>query len=209
MATFKKLPSGAWQVRVRRTGYSTVSKTFATKANAQKWARQIEVEIDNGEYVDKSELDTTTFGDLIDRYLVEITPAKKSYSEEARRLSVLKRDLGGLKLSAIQPKVIAAYRDKRLKVDACSGGTVIKDINSISHIFNVAIKDWGYQLSNNPAQMIRKPKASRGRDRRLKEGELDLLLDALELTWGIQSIVLLAIETGMRRSEILSPTTLT
>lgn len=52
--------------------------------------------------------------------------------------------------------------------------------------------------------MVRKPKAGRGRDRRLKDGELDLLIDALELTWGIQSIVLLAIETGMRRSEILS-----
>jgi integrase len=38
----------------------------------------------------------------------------------------------------------------------------------------------------------------------LEVGELDLLIDALQLTWGIQSIVLLALETGMRRSEILS-----
>lgn len=53
MATFKKLPSGAWQVRVRRSGYPTVSKTFASKANAQKWARQIEVEIDFGLFVDE------------------------------------------------------------------------------------------------------------------------------------------------------------
>lgn len=204
VATFKKLPSGVWQVRVRKTGYPTVSKTFPTKSIAQKWARQIEVEIDNGAFVDRSELATTTLGDLIERYLIEVTPAKKSSAGETRRLSLLKRHLGFMKLSAIHPKDIAAYRDKRLKVDGCSGSTVIKDINNLSHIFNVAIKDWGYPLPNNPAQMIRKPKADRGRDRRLKEGELDILIDALELTWGIQSIVLLAIETGMRRSEILS-----
>lgn len=204
MATFKKLPSGAWQVRVRRSGYPTVSKTFASKTNAQKWARQVEFEIDIGLFVDRSELDKTSLGDLIDRYLIEITPTKKSSAGESRRLSLLKRNLGFMKLSSIHPKDIASYRDKRLKVDGCSGSTVIKDINSLSHIFNVAIKDWGYQLPNNPAQMIRKPKAGRGRDRRLKEGELDLLIDALELTWGIQSIKLLAIETGMRRSEILS-----
>ena len=52
--------------------------------------------------------------------------------------------------------------------------------------------------------MIRKPKANKGRDRRLEVGELDLLIDALQFTWGVQSIVLLALETGMRRSEILS-----
>lgn len=144
MATLKKLPSGSWQARVRRPGFSCISKTFNKKSDAEKWARHTETQIDLGTYIDKSELDTTTFGDLINRYLIEVTPTKKSSSTETRRLSLLKRDWGHMKLSTIQPKDIAEYRDKRLKIDGCSGGTVIKDINSISHIFNVAQKIGGY-----------------------------------------------------------------
>ena len=204
MATYRKLPSGKWQVQIRSKNTAPLSKTFSSKLEAEKWARLTESQIDMGTFVDRSELDTTTFGDLIDRYLIEVTPLKKSKDVEKRRLKALKKQIGFMRLSAIQNKDIAAYRDKRLKVDECSGSTVIKDINSISHIFNVAIKDWGYPIAINPAQMIRKPKANKGRDRRLEAGELDLLIDGLELTWGIQSIVLLALETGMRRSEILS-----
>jgi integrase len=204
MATYRKLPSGRWQVQIRSKNSVPLSKTFPSKLEAEKWARNIESQIDLGTYVDRSELNSTTFGDLIDRYLIEVTPLKKSKDIENRRLKALRQQMGCMKLSAIQNKDIAAYRDRRLNVDGCSGSTVIKDINSISHIFNVAIKDWGYPLAINPAQMIRKPKANKGRDRRLEAGELELLIDALELTWGIQSIVLLALETGMRRSEILS-----
>ena len=204
MATYRKLPSGRWQVQIRSKNTAPLSKTFSSKLEAEKWARLTESQIDMGAFVDRSELDTTTFGDLIDRYLIEVTPLKKSKDVENRRLKALKQQMGFMKLSAIQNKDIAAYRDRRLNVDECSGSTVIKDIDSISHIFNVAIKDWGYPIAINPAQMIRKPKANKGRDRRLEAGELDLLIDGLELTWGIQSIVLLALETGMRRSEILS-----
>jgi integrase len=204
MATYRKLPSGRWQVQIRSKNRVPLSKTFSSKSEADKWAKKTESQIDLGVFVDRSELDTITFGDLIERYLIEVTPLKKSKDVEKRRLKALKQQMGFMTLSAIQNKEIAVYRDRRLNVDGCSGSTVIKDINSISHIFNVAIKDWGYPLAVNPAQMIRKPKANKGRDRRLEVGELDLLIDALQFTWGVQSIVLLALETGMRRSEILS-----
>ena len=203
MATFRKLPSGSWQVRVRRIGEQTITKSFSSKTIAQKWARQVETKIDEGIYVDRAELDTTTLGNLIDRYMLEITPTKKSYKAERWRLILLKQHMGNMPLSSIRNKHIAEYRDKRLS-DGRANATVIKDINSLCHIYNVAIKDWGIPLTSNPAQLIRKPSAARGRDRRLKSGELERLLDALSLTWEIKSIVLLAIETAMRRTEILS-----
>ena len=203
MATFRKLPSGSWQVRVRRLGEKTITKSFSSKTIAQKWARQVETKIDECSFVDRTELDTTTLGNLIDRYMVEITPTKKSHKAEKFRLILMRKSIGYIGLNKIQSKHIAEYRDKRL-ADGCANGTVIKDINSLSHIFNVAMKDWGIPLISNPAQMVRKPSAARGRDRRLKSGELEQLLDALSLTWEIKSIVLLAIETAMRRTEILS-----
>jgi hypothetical protein len=57
MASFRKLPSGLWQVQIRRKSLPTISKTFQSKLIAQKWARVIETEVDSGVFVDKSELE--------------------------------------------------------------------------------------------------------------------------------------------------------
>jgi len=42
--------------------------------------------MDRGTFVDRSEAESTTLGELIDRYLVEVTPLKKSAAKEERRL---------------------------------------------------------------------------------------------------------------------------
>lgn len=47
MATFQKR-QGAWRAIVRKKGYPSQSKTFTTKAWAQKWARQVEDLIEAG-----------------------------------------------------------------------------------------------------------------------------------------------------------------
>ena len=62
-------------------------------------------------------MDTITFGDLIDRYLIKVTPLKKSKDIESRRLKALKQQMGFMALSAIQNKDIPAYRDRRLNVE--------------------------------------------------------------------------------------------
>ena len=40
-----------WQARVRRNGQPTITKTFLTKQDAEKWARSIEIELDRGTYI--------------------------------------------------------------------------------------------------------------------------------------------------------------
>ena len=114
MATFRKLPSGSWQVRVRRQGEQTITKSFSSKTIAQKWARQVETKIDECSFVDRTELDTTTLGNLIDRYMVEITPTKKSHKAEKFRLILMRKSIGYIGLNKIQSKHIAEYRNKRL-----------------------------------------------------------------------------------------------
>jgi hypothetical protein len=39
---------GKWQARVQRKGQQPVSKSFKSKEDAQRWARQIESEIYKG-----------------------------------------------------------------------------------------------------------------------------------------------------------------
>jgi hypothetical protein len=49
MATFRNR-HGKWQARVRRSGQQPISKSFQTKQDAERWARQVETDIDRGSY---------------------------------------------------------------------------------------------------------------------------------------------------------------
>lgn len=46
MATFRNR-HGKWQAHVQRKGQQPVSKSFQSKQDAEKWARQLESEMDN------------------------------------------------------------------------------------------------------------------------------------------------------------------
>jgi len=49
MATFRNR-YGKWQARVQRKGQQPVSKSFQSKEDAQRCARQVEAAIDKGSY---------------------------------------------------------------------------------------------------------------------------------------------------------------
>ncbi|ASG22176.1 hypothetical protein [Nitrospirillum viridazoti] len=66
-----------YQVKIRRTGFPTQSKTFETRTDAKRWAAEMESEISRGVFVDRSEAERNTLGDLIRRYQAEITPTKR------------------------------------------------------------------------------------------------------------------------------------
>ncbi len=205
MATIRLHQSGKWQAIVRRKGHFPASRFFPAKADAERWARQIESEIDRGLFVDRSEAEHTTIGELIDRYLIEVTPLKRSAASETRRLKLLRQAFGPLSVASLKVKHISEYRDRRL-ADGIAGATVVKDMNTLSHLLDVAVKDWSVPLSANPAKLVRKPKQASGRDRRLREGEeLALLTACKESRCGpfLEPLIVLALETGMRLGELL------
>ena len=67
MATFRNR-HGKWQARVQRKGQQPVSKSFQSKQDAEKWARQLESEMDKGCYTNLVLAERTTFGEVIERY---------------------------------------------------------------------------------------------------------------------------------------------
>jgi integrase len=203
MATIRKLPSGSWQAMVRRKGDKVLSKTFLVKAHAEKWARQIEIQLESGAFINQSALEKITFSELAYKYKIEITPQKKGHIQESYRIDTLCKQFGNRSLATILPKDIALYRDSLLH-KGLSGGTVTHELNLLSKIFDTAIRDWGMPLQTNPVTPIRKPKKSRPRNRRLETNELERLLLELRSTEEMIDIVLLATETAMRRSELLS-----
>jgi len=205
MAYMRELGSGRWQVVVRRKGHKPVSDTFPTKDKANQWARAIESQMDRGMFVDRSEAERTTVADLIDRYLKEVTPTKKSAKNEAQRLLQLRKRFGAFSAASLRSTHITQYRDQRLAA-GLSGGTVIKELNSLSVLLDTAIKDWDLPLTSNVAKLVRRPRQPRGRDRRLMAGEEARLLAACDRCRSamLGGIVRLALETGMRMGELLT-----
>ena len=204
MAAFRKRGTG-WQARVRRAGYPDEVKTFPTRVEAERWARSVEGEMDRGEFTDQREVTRTTLGDLVRRYMAEVTPSKRGAREEVIRLNAMLRNrLCELSLAHLAPQEVARYRDERLQV--CGAATVIRDLAVLSAIVNHARREWGIRLQN-PVALVRKPPAPPGRDRVLTEAEELLLLGELEPRGRrnpfMQSLVIVAIETAMRRGELL------
>jgi integrase len=116
---------------------------------------------------------------------------------------VLRHPLPSLSLHRLTPAEIATYRDERLAVVTAS--TVRRELAIVRHCLQVARNEWGFVLPSNPVDNIKLPAPNNPRERRATEGELQELLSACEARgnrW-LAAAIQLAVETGMRRSELL------
>ncbi|MBD9401342.1 site-specific integrase [Comamonas sp. CMM02] len=213
MPTIVKTPSGTWKAVIRKTGWPSTIKTFRIKRDAEDWARRTEDEMVRGVYIHRSGSERTTVEVALKRYLSDITPTKKPSTQKAEHTKAkqLIKGLGKYSLAALSADVLAGYRDERLATLTSRGGvtsnnTVRLELALLSHLYTVAIQEWGLGLTFNPVLNIRKPSPGEGRNRRLQPGEERKLMAAVNshsnpmLGW----IVTIAIETGMRSSEITS-----
>ena len=205
MASFRQHGNG-WQARVRRKGTPDQTKSFLSLQDAHKWARSVEIEIDRGTYVDTSNAQKTTMAELIERYIEDVLPRMKGEIEDRIRLNAIKRHPAcKIRLSNLTPTVMGKYRDERLT--KVSAGTVIRELAYLSSIINHARREWGINI-DNPIRMVRKPQSPQGRDRILSTSERRALLVAVKPAgrrnvW-LEPVVKFALETAMRRGELLS-----
>ena len=205
MASFR-FHGNRWQARIRKKGYPEITDSFLTKLDAERWARSVESEMDKGHFADCIKTQQTTLKEIILRYVQEVTPTMKSAKEDAIRLqAIARKPIASWSLTNLNASRIAAYRDERLK--QVSNGTVIRELAYLSSIINHARREWGINTPN-PVQNVRKPTSPAGRTRKLSDDEKSKLLQALEPK-GRQNIwtkpvVVLALDTAMRRSELLA-----
>ncbi|OCI91453.1 integrase [Agrobacterium sp. 13-626] len=204
MATIRKL-RGRWQAQVRRRGMKPRAKSFDSKADAEKWARDLETQVDRfGTAPDTKILEVTTLGQLLERYQQEVSPTKRGFTQESQRIDVLRRhDLSHRTLIGLSQQDIASFRDERLSSVAPS--TAVREMAILSHVLEVAIRDWGMPLARNVVKLVRRPVIRNERSRRLTDDEEQRLLDGCDggKIPFFKALLVVAIETGMRRSEIL------
>ena len=178
MATIRKCGK-TWQVQIRQTGCPPITRTFKRKPLADAWARQREAEIDrNGLIFNEPSKENTTVGELLIRYRDEVLPSKRGQIPESYVLRVfLRRKISQYSLKHITPDIIREYRDERLT--QVTPSTVHRQLGILQHAFAVAIKEWGYPLTQNPVAAITKPALSNSRNRRLQDGEFERLIESV------------------------------
>ena len=199
MATFRKR-NDKWQARVQRTGQSSIAKSFNSKADAVKWSRNVESQLDLGTLAPKQTM--PRLRSMLERYAAEVTPTKKGESQERYRAAqLMKTKLADLFMDKITGEVVAKYRDQRLT--EVSNNTVRLELAFLSVVFEQSRKEWGLAVSN-PVRQIRMPKPGKPRTRRLEAGEEEALLKACTSSGAhyLHSFVVLAVETGMRFGEL-------
>src|SRR5262249_49517782 len=121
-------------------------------------------------------------------------------------------------LSSITPQEIEEYRAER--ATHVAPATVNNEFNRLRHLFGMAVR-WGY-LKANPCKGVKELKEPPGRIRYLTLEEYEQLMQALDpttlrenpynagrefsqlLSVYLRPIVLVALHSGLRRSEILS-----
>lgn len=196
MASIRKR-SGKWQVRIKRDDIS-VTKTFLNKKDGEAWARLTEADIERDVFIPRAKKTSDTLGELFDQYIKEVAPLHRSPTTRFMVAS-LKNKLGGTKVDEFDARVLAGWRDDRLK--EVKAASVLRELNTLSAMLNHARKEWCIPI-NNPVADIKRPAASTSRARRLLGDEESRLVGALT---NIHSgIVRFAIATAMRRGEILS-----
>lgn len=208
MATFIKQPGGDILVRVRIKGYPTISRQFESKKEAREWACVIEAEMRTGVWHDSSSARDTLLCGLIEDYIREVVPTRRSahcINDETLRLRRIAKSLGEFSLATLNQRAIAAYRDMRMKKVAPA--TVNRELAIITALLNWARREQGIALSTNVASgsLVRRPKTNNARNRRLSMQEEERLFHQLASCKNplVEPAVRLLLSSAMRCGEML------
>lgn len=150
MAHIRKFRDG-WRAEVQKHGVRT-SKTFNRKIDAQKWARDTELELDA---VKGSS--GMTFGQASLKYLATVAREKAPGAAqwEERRLEEMSIYFGeNTPLAMITSPKLGEWRDARLA--KVSGSTVIRQFSVLRSLFRTAVEEWKV-LQVNPCKGVRMP----------------------------------------------------
>lgn len=211
MATIRKR-GDRYHVQIRRKGSSPITKTFLKFSDAKEWATLQERQADRGELgPDRKVLETITLADLVTRYRDTILPGKKAGHKEAEMLTAfLRHPICKKRLSDLTATDFMKWKEERVNGKGYRQPITAKSakrfLSPVQRMFELAMTEWEIPLRENPLSRFKLKVIDNKRQRRLREGELDRLLVAGKKTRNplIIPIVRFALETAMRRGEILA-----
>ena len=219
-----------YEVLIRKTGLPQVTKMLKTKKEAEVWKAETETAINKGTYdfgdkikKESSDADVVstsmTLESLFTVYFEKFAGGLKDGGRRDRqRIKPIVEYMGSVKLIDLGRDKITEYVLKRLNTTGfrrktkISGETVKHEVNLVKRVINVAIDLYNLKLPyGNPAVLPRTSPVTKklkgvSRERILSVDEEVRLLAECSASRNseILNIVLLAIETAMRKNEILT-----
>ena len=204
MASIRKR-NDKWQVQICRHGCPPLNCSFNRRSDALEWARQAEIQADRRELpVDRKLLRRITLGDVVRRYLTEIVPLKRGADVEGAILrAFLREPMCQKSLDDVTTADFSAYRDRRL--EKISSRSLARQLSPLNNMFVVARREWLLPVSN-PLRLLTLNVSTPRRERRLRLEETEKLFTCAGRCRNklILPLIEFALETGMRRGEILA-----
>jgi len=198
MAQIERRNNG-YRVRIRRLGFTPISKTFTLLKSARQFAKECEVNLDNHSLIYKPN-EKHSLKDIVHRYMEEVVPYKKSSRSETYLLKQFLKlaDFSNLIINDVKPFHWAKFRDQRL--NDISPTSLKREFSIYKHMYQTAIKVWELNI-DNPLDKITLPKISTKLKRRFKDYELTYIIKRAKPE--LACFIELALETCMRRGELL------
>ena len=205
---------GKWRAQVRRKGYPVYTKTFATKAAAERWARALEAEIDAGVLPSATAVAGRgyTVAEMIADYrkLRDASRPVLDVTTEHYNLLRLAQMLGDIEVARLKPDDLLGYAQRR--ADAGAGPyTINMEVGKLGTVMRLVAAHRRMTLPDVVQQarpLLAHLKLIGGggkRERRPTEDELDRIIAWMERRERgamYADIVRFAVGTAMRRGEI-------
>ena len=199
------LKNGNYYIDYRLTnGKRRRKKIGQSKKLAETVLSKIKVEIAEGKHLDVVKKDQIKFEDFAQEYFnCHSRQHKKGWKTDKYIMNVLNRFFKGKCLYEITPKDIENFKmeriNERINDKPLSPATVNRQLDLLSGMFNKAIA-WG-KLRDNPMKSVSSFRVSPGRLRFLEKEEVIKLIS--NCSDFLRPVVIVAVFTGMRKSEIL------
>lgn len=205
----------AWRVEFMLNGQRH-SATFDTPIEAKEWAAREIIRLkDDAKRIESGEKPNHTLKELCELYYQKVSKSKKGHEAEYIRIYNFLNSypkLSSKNIADVAIKDLINWRNDRItKVEA---STVKREITLLSSIFGYAVKELLW-LDSNPFSKVTRPKSAPPRNRRISQDEINQILKVCNYSIGqkpttqrhmVAWCFLFAIETAMRRGEILSMT---
>ena len=196
MAVFKK--GNQWYIDYYVEGRRRREKIGPSKKLAETVLAKRKVEIAEGRFLDIWKQPKVRFEDFAAEYLEFSKNNKRSWTRDRVSIKNLRVAFGGKCLSDIAPLMVEHYKAKRKSEVAPA--SVNRELACLKHMFTKAI-EWG-MATESPAKKVKLLRENNTRLRYLTPEEAKRLIGAAGLH--LKPILIVALNTGMRKGEILS-----
>jgi integrase len=206
MSIYKRGSRWCYYIKIKGTRYRGTIPEARTKYQAQQAETRIRNSIFEGKY--ETYQSNKTFRELVEKeFLPWSRENKRSWRNDFSRIKPLLAFFGSKRLAEISSFLIEKYKISRSKTITERGTkrsptTVNREIQLLSRVLSMAVGN--RDLRANPGFEVKKFKGEVRRKRYLLPEEEARLMQALEGRRAhLRLIVMIALNTGMRRGEIL------